>query len=146
MKKTFVVATNMTIATGDVGALMITTPAGTPVQLDDVIVSNSAGPVAVNLLEDYTYVEVAKSPLTPLAANRQLAPTSAVTIFAYPDISAVAGADALTVATMNLVAAMSDYRLGSVAIQLKPLTTYLLAFTNSNGGNAVVNFALSWKE
>lgn len=145
MKKTFVVATNMTVATTKVGALMITTPAA-HIQLDDVIVSNSAGPVAVNLLEDYSYTEPAKSAITPLDANRQLDATSAVTIFGYPDVTADAGAGALTVATMNLVAASSNVKLGTVPIQLKPSTTYLLAFTNSNGGNAVINFALAWKE
>lgn len=147
MKKTFILETNMTVATTKVGAIQITIPSGSPIHLKTVGVSISAGPVAVNLLEDYSFTDVLESPLTPLHANRQLADSSNVTVKGYVDITAVAGAGALTVAQKNLITATSvPQDVISNVILLKPSTNYLLAFTNSNAGDSVVNFALSWEE
>lgn len=145
MKKTFVMETTLTVATGKIGALQITTPAGKSIHLQPVGIAVSAGPVVSSLLEDYSYVTAGA--ITPIDTNRSLKATSTVVLKGVADISAVAGSAPITIYTLSIPAADTGRKtLGAKEIVLKPSTNYLVTFTNSNAGNAVINFALAWEE
>jgi hypothetical protein len=146
MKKTFIIETNMTIATAKVGSFQLTIPdTGQPVVLKRVQIQTDVGPLAYSLLEDYSFV-AAGSVITPLNINRILGGASRVVVKSIADTTAVAGGSALTINSLKVGAGNTlQLRMGSTDVVLKP-GKYLIAVTNSNAGNAIVNFNIAWEE
>ena len=146
-RPTFVVTGSISVTTTKVGAFQITTPAtGVPILLNPTKLSSSKDNVIVTLLEDYSFTDGLESALTPLDIRRADPSEAADTaVKAYVDITAVAGAGALTLDSYSFAAASDSVSVHNSFV-LKPNTTYLLAITNSNANTAVCKYTLSFTE
>lgn len=148
MRETFLIEQNMTIATTKVAAIQITTPATGVTILKPVAFVSDVGPIVASLFEDYSFSDVGFSTLAPINTNRRATGgTSNLVVKAIPDATVVQGANDVAINQFKTpTAPIDEYFVGKNEIILKASTDYLIAFTNSNAGNAVVNFAISWTE
>ena len=144
MKKTFVLSSNMSLATTKVGAFQFTTPAGVPVVLKAASFSSDKTSVSMSLLEDYTFA-AAGTALVPTDTFRTAPRTPRTTVKAHTDITAVAGAAAKTLENVYVQEITNKISLNK-EWTLKPSTTYLLAISNQNAGTASVGYCITLEE
>lgn len=149
--KAFTIANKMDIATNKVGALQITTPAAGLLHFRPVNITAVGGPIYASLLEDYSFVD--GSAITPVNRRRiGTPPASAATVKGATDISAVAGAAAVSLSTVVIVSTSQGSQQLGGAINggeewpLNPSTNYLITFTNTAGTTSTVGYELFWYE
>jgi hypothetical protein len=137
----------MTVATGDVGAIMFKTPATGYVHFSPPTIRSSAA-VTVSLLEKYTETTGDNEADLPARNhNRLSANVAASVIRGGADITADNEEGALTLSTVSIGADLYPAKVAAdQKIVLLQDTNYMLAISNASGGNAIVNYSIFWSE
>lgn len=149
--KAFSIGNKMDIAASKVGAIQITTPATGVVHFRPAMINAIGGPIFASLLEDYSFVGGSE---IPAVNHRRIGtpPASAVVAKGATDITAVAGAAAVSLDTVVVGSStQGSQKLGGSVSEmeewpLKPSTNYLITLTNTAVSTSTVGYGLFWYE
>ena len=146
----FTLENKMDIASGKVGALMLTPPLGIYVHLKRMAFTNSAGPVTVSLLENYTFA--GGTAIAPANRNRVNGSAANTVCSGSTDATVTAGTGPLSLGMVYLPGSgVGSGRIGGAVSSgeewiLKPGRSYVLAIANAAGTGITVSYDLFFYE